>query len=148
MEDASSFSIKEHATVVGSDGGHVGTVDHVLGDQIKLTKNDSPDGQHHLIPFASVGGVNGNVVKLKQPAAQVKLMGDRNFGLHLKDHDNKRGTDVVYGKGVLDVKKVLDALKAVKFTGTISIEYEANPDDPSPDVRACLDVFKEVVKKA
>ena len=35
-------------------------------------------------------------------------MGDRNFGMHLKDHDNKRKTDVVYGKdgGVLDVGAV------------------------------------------
>lgn len=72
MEDASSFSIKEHATVVGSDGQHVGTVDHVEGDNIRLTKSDSPDGQHHLVPFSSVGGVSGNVVKLKTPAAQVK----------------------------------------------------------------------------
>ena len=40
--------IKEHAEVIGADGVHVGTVDHVDGDRIKLTKNDSPsteDGQ-------------------------------------------------------------------------------------------------------
>ena len=29
-------SIKEHMEVVCSKGMHVGTVDHVLGDQIKL----------------------------------------------------------------------------------------------------------------
>ena len=28
--------IKEHLEVVGSDGGHVGRVDHVHGDQIEL----------------------------------------------------------------------------------------------------------------
>ena len=63
---------------------------------------------------------------------QVKVMGARNFGLHLKDHDNKRKTDVPYGDptGVLDVAGVLKALKAVKFAGYISIEYEAHPDDP------------------
>lgn len=72
MEDASSFSIKEHATVVGSDGAHVGTVDHVEGDNIRLTKSDSPDGMHHLVPLSSVAGASGNVVKLKTPAAQVK----------------------------------------------------------------------------
>ena len=39
------------------------------------------------------------------PAQQVKVMGERNFGMHLKDHDNKRKTDVVFGDptGVLDV---------------------------------------------
>ena len=36
--------VREHMEVVGSDGGHVGTVDKVEGDRIKLTKKDDPDG--------------------------------------------------------------------------------------------------------
>jgi sugar phosphate isomerase/epimerase len=94
----------------------------------------------HLIRAAQLG-------KKLDPAAQIKLMGARNFGIHLKDHDNKRKTDVVYGKGVLDVPAVLKALKEVKFPGMISIEYEANPKDPVPDVKACVQVVKESVKK-
>jgi hypothetical protein len=46
--------IREHIKVLGSDGVHVGTVDHPEGrDQVKLTKND-PDagGEHHFIPLA------------------------------------------------------------------------------------------------
>ncbi|MBN9921166.1 DUF2171 domain-containing protein, partial [Listeria monocytogenes] len=39
MVDASQ--IKEHAEVIGADGVHVGTVDHVQGGRIKLTKKDS-----------------------------------------------------------------------------------------------------------
>lgn len=81
------------------------------------------------------------------PAEQVRIMGARNFGMHLKDHDNAKKTDVVYGKGVLDVPGVLKALRDVKFKGYISIEYEANPKDPSADMRACVEVFKESVKK-
>lgn len=42
--------IREHMEVVGSDGQHVGTVDHMDGSSIKLTKGDSKDGKHHLIP--------------------------------------------------------------------------------------------------
>jgi len=96
----------------------------------------------HLIRMAQVG------VKLDVPQ-EVRTMGARNFGLHLKDHDNKRKTDVVYGKdgGVLDVLEVLKALREVKFKGTISIEYEANPKDPVPDVKACVEIFKDSVKK-
>lgn len=81
------------------------------------------------------------------PAQQIRLMGPRNFGLHLKDHDNERDVDVVYGRGVLDVPGILAALREVKFTGYISIEYEANPNNPTPDVAACLDVFKQAVRK-
>ncbi len=35
----------------------------------------------------------------------------------------------------------------VKFAGWISIEYEANPDNPTADIRACLDVFRAAVRK-
>jgi inosose dehydratase len=81
------------------------------------------------------------------PAQQVRHMGARNFGLHLKDHDNKRRTDVVFGRGVLNVGGVLRALREVKFAGYIAIEYEANENNPTPDVRACMDVFRDAVRK-
>ncbi len=94
----------------------------------------------HLIRAAQLGD------KL-DPAEQIRLMGPRNFGIHLKDHDNERHEDVIFGKGVLDVPSVLKALREVKFNGLISIEYEANPKDPVQDVQACLQVVKESVKK-
>ena len=81
------------------------------------------------------------------PVAQIRVMGARNFGLHLKDHDNKRRTDVPFGRGVLNVPDVLRALREVKFGGYIAIEYEANPNNPTPDIRACLDTFRESVRK-
>jgi sugar phosphate isomerase/epimerase len=74
-------------------------------------------------------------------------MGARNFGLHLKDHDNQTRRDVVFGKGSLDVLAVLRALREVRFQGYIAIEYEANPENPIPDVRACLDVLRDCVRK-
>jgi inosose dehydratase len=81
------------------------------------------------------------------PPQQIRQMRNRNFGLHLKDHDNKRRTDVVFGRGVLNVGNVLRALREVNFGGYIAIEYEANPENPTPDIRACLDVFREAVRK-
>jgi sugar phosphate isomerase/epimerase len=83
------------------------------------------------------------------PAAQVRAMGARNHGMHLKDHDNTRRTDVIFGRagGALNVLEVLRALRAVTFRGYISIEYEANADNPSPDIRACLDVFRDAVRR-
>lgn len=65
--------IKEHAEVVGSDGGHVGTVDHLDGQRIKLTKKDSQaGGQHHYIQLESIASVEGGQVRLKHTAAQAK----------------------------------------------------------------------------
>jgi hypothetical protein len=65
--------IKEHMEVLGSDGVHVGTVDHLEGrDQVKLTKDD-PDagGEHHFIPLAWVDRVDEHV-HLKQSGAEAK----------------------------------------------------------------------------
>jgi hypothetical protein len=53
--------IKEHMPVYASCGTRVGTVDHVEGNQIKLTRNDSPDGEHHLIPTSWVAKVHDHV---------------------------------------------------------------------------------------
>lgn len=58
---ADTSKIAEHMPVYGSCGTKLGVVDHVQGDQIKLTRNDSPDGQHHLIPTAWVSRVDQHV---------------------------------------------------------------------------------------
>ncbi|MGH7026989.1 DUF2171 domain-containing protein [Brevundimonas sp.] len=60
MIDASM--IKEHLEVVGSDGRHVGRVDHVMGDQIELAKMDFGSGwKHHMIPVSWVDHVDEHV---------------------------------------------------------------------------------------
>ena len=59
MADASS--IQKHMEVRDSDGAHVGTVDGVDGDRIKLTRNDSPDGEHHYVDIGSVERVDAHV---------------------------------------------------------------------------------------
>lgn len=52
MADLSA--IKEHMEVIGADGVHLGTVDKVEGDRIKLTRADSGShGDHHH--YLSIG---------------------------------------------------------------------------------------------
>ena len=77
MTDTSA--IKEHMEVIGADGVHVGTVDHVDGERIKLTKADSGaqiegaegqhSGHHHYISLALVAEVEGDVVRLSATGA-------------------------------------------------------------------------------
>ena len=89
MTDANA--IREHMEVIGADGVHVGTVDSVDGDRIKLTKNDSTAqmgqsegseradfaqmeqgehaGHHHYISLGLVAGVEGNQVRLSATGA-------------------------------------------------------------------------------
>ncbi len=54
---------REHQEVVGSDGQHVGTVDHVRDDRILLTKNDQDaGGRHHSIPSSWIESVGDKVI--------------------------------------------------------------------------------------
>jgi hypothetical protein len=58
-----SLDIQEHMEVLGSDGKHVGTVDHVQDpERIMLSKDDpKAGGQHHLISMDWVGYVDQKV---------------------------------------------------------------------------------------
>ena len=59
MTEASD--IREDMEVRAADGSHVGTVDGVEGDRIKLTRKDSPDGEHHYVGLDSVERVDSHV---------------------------------------------------------------------------------------
>jgi hypothetical protein len=74
--------IREHMEVIGADGVHLGTVDKVEGNRIKLTKADSGAqmeaaeaqggqhaGHHHVISTGLVAGIEGNQVRLSATAA-------------------------------------------------------------------------------
>ncbi len=53
--------VKERMDVIASCGKKVGVVDHVEAGTIKLTRKDSPDGQHHFIPAGWVDRVDSHV---------------------------------------------------------------------------------------
>lgn len=55
-----SSSIREHMEIVGSDGKHIGKVDHVRGDEIELTRSLGV-GSHHALPLSLVSLVDDKV---------------------------------------------------------------------------------------
>lgn len=68
--------IKEHTEVIGADGVHVGTVDHVDGNRLKLTKTDSGDGRHHYIDAGLIAEVEDNRVRLSATAQNALMLED------------------------------------------------------------------------
>lgn len=59
---AEASQIKEHMEVIASDGRRVGIVDHMDGaDQIKLSREGSGHGHHHIIPLSWVDHVDAHV---------------------------------------------------------------------------------------
>jgi hypothetical protein len=69
MAEHDHSAIKEHMNVIGADGVHVGTVDHLDGEHIKLTRQDSVDGKHHYLPAGLVAAVEGDTVRLSATGA-------------------------------------------------------------------------------
>jgi hypothetical protein len=65
--------IKEGMEVIGADGVHVGTIDRIEGDRIKLTKADSGEGSHeghhHYLSRGLIADVEGDQVRLSANAA-------------------------------------------------------------------------------
>lgn len=58
--------IKEHMEVTDARGQHIGTVDEVEDERIKLTKSDSGDNMHHYLPLDAVENIDDNRIYLKE----------------------------------------------------------------------------------
>ena len=80
--------VREHMKVIGADGAPVGTVDHVKGDRIKLTRADggAHGGHHHYVSGGLVAGVEGDVVRLSASGANAVLMEEEKDGGAIADH--------------------------------------------------------------
>jgi len=78
----------------------------------------------------------------------MKMTKGRIISLHFKDIAAKNGDayqdDVIWGTGVLNVKEMLQVLKAQNFKGYLAIEYEYNWDNSVPDIKKCISYFNKV----
>lgn len=85
MADLSQIS--EHMEIIGADGVHIGTVDKVEGDRIKMTKADSGShsDHHHYISGGLVAAVNGNQVRLSAAGDAAVLLEEGKGGEPLSD---------------------------------------------------------------
>lgn len=78
--------VKEHMEVIGADGVHVGTVDKVDGDRIKLTKQDSGShNHHHYISGGLVATVEGDKVRLSANGDAAVLLEEEADGSAIAD---------------------------------------------------------------
>ena len=81
---ANISKIKEHMEVIGADGVHVGTVDKLEGDRIKLTKRDSGagrhEGHHHYLSVGLVADIEGEKVRLSTTGANAFMFQEESEG--------------------------------------------------------------------
>ena len=80
--------ITEHMEVIGADGTHVGTVEKVEDNRIKLTKADSGShsDHHHYIAGGLVASVEGDKVRLSANGDAAALLEEESDGGPLADH--------------------------------------------------------------
>lgn len=85
MADLSA--IREHMDIIGADGVHVGTVDKVEGDRIKMVKADSGShgSHHHFIAGGLVAAVEGNQVRLSAEGAAAVFLEEEEGGEAIMD---------------------------------------------------------------
>lgn len=107
-------------------------------------------GHHKLI--GACADLGHYIRSGEDPVKAIHLFEGRLYGVHLKDFDQPKAKarGVILGKGQLDVVGVFRALDKVKFPadGSLSIEYEEKPDDPMDDLRQCVAISREAMKKA
>ena len=79
--------IKVHMELIGADGVHVGTVDKVEGDRIKLTKADSGShsGHHHYVSGGLIATIEGNKVRLSANGDAAVLLEEEKGGQGIFD---------------------------------------------------------------
>lgn len=107
-------------------------------------------GHHKLI--GACADLGHYIRSGEDPVKAIHLFEGRLYGIHLKDFDQPKGNarGVILGKGQLDVVGVFRALDKVRFPadGSLSIEYEEKPEDPMDDLRQCVAISREAMKKA
>jgi len=84
------------------------------------------------------------------PVESLKMFTGRVYGVHLKDLKEMGKIDTrdwPFGQGIADIPAILKELKAQKFDGVISIEYEASQPDPTADVKECIAYLRRLDKK-
>lgn len=71
----------------------------------------------------------------------------RLFNLHMKDLSNfeSKESQVAVGEGRMPVRKIFEALIAIKYPGFVDLEYEIHPDDPMPGVIASFAYMRGVL---
>ena len=70
------------------------------------------------------------------PVQAIREVGPRVFNLHVKDLASftDKDSQVEVGRGKMPIKKIFEALLAIKYAGFVDLEYEINEKDPMPGV--------------
>ena len=90
----------------------------------------------------------GHTARAKvDPAAAIRQYRERLYDLHIKDIDSTApdGHTIEAGRGVLDLRAVVQALMDIRYPHLVSFEYEKDENDPVPGLAESVGYVKGLV---
>jgi inosose dehydratase len=82
------------------------------------------------------------------PSIDILKYSKRLFDIHIKDVDKaaKEGKTVEMGRGIINIPKLVETLRRIKYSGMCSLEFEKDMKDPLPGIAESIGYFRGVVK--
>ena len=90
----------------------------------------------------------GHTVRAGTDVVQaIQEAGPRLFNIHIKDLTNfqDKESQVAVGDGSIPVRRIFEALIAMKYEGFVDLEYEIHPNDPMPGVIASFAYMRGIL---
>ncbi|RPD41892.1 sugar phosphate isomerase/epimerase family protein [Chitinophaga barathri] len=130
--------------------------------KIKVAIHDHPKPSHYWHPDSVLAAIKGRSKYLGacadighwvrsglDPVECMKMLDGRIYSMHFKDLNEKspRAHDVIWGTGVSNVEGVLKEMKAQKFQGMISAEYEHNWLNSVPEITESVKNVRAMIEK-
>ncbi len=83
----------------------------------------------------------------QDPSTDIVKYKSRIYDIHIKDVDKaaKEGKTVEMGRGIIDIPKVVAALRKIKYAGNCSLEFEKDMNDPLAGIAESIGYFKGVM---
>ncbi len=130
------------------------TVDTLKKYGLRLAIENHPEKSAAEMMAKVVGGGDGTIgttvdtgwygTQGVDAAGMIEQLGQHVFHVHLKDvREVGQHNTCRYGEGIVPIRRCVEALKAMNYGGTISVEHEPEHFDPTEDVRASLALLQE-----
>jgi inosose dehydratase len=83
----------------------------------------------------------------QDPSEDILKYKSRIYDIHIKDVDKatKEGKTVEMGRGIIDIPKVVETLRKIKYSGSCSLEFEKDMTDPLPGIAESIGYLKGVM---
>jgi inosose dehydratase len=83
----------------------------------------------------------------QDPSVDIMKYKSRIYDIHIKDVDKaaKEGKTIEMGRGIINIPKVVDTLRKIKYSGSCSLEFEKDMKDPLPGIAESIGYFRGVM---